>query len=1713
MFQIRALNNCDDSGSSIEISEKDTEEAEETIVVTEYLRALNFMKANKLECALFLFLELIDTEALEKINTDNRDKLFMVKCNCYRNIGRIYQEKHEKSVALEYLLKAAEMDETDMHTLYSSAKLAFSIGNLQLAKLCYEKCIELNRHHWPSVDGLLEVFCATGNVVEAFSWAMQCYRIDNTYRRAIDVLIDIKTRFVSTIPFLEELFGVVFAVDININKHTMQMIYSKYKTQLLKEVYQHAQIYSCNEIQNNDWLTLGNWIIKLRDHFEISNQDSFAIILLDKMFNWNKESINTPANELCQSMTSFESLATYKADTMKKTESLMDADLKNRRRGSELKILEQWGWHKNRRSSRKKNAYDMSDPIESTADAFIKRALRKYFLVSFAKGISPFSGERFILENQSMERTNETFTNTFKTFCEISRQDLNSFVQKIQHDNIDLYGSNQLYLCHLSYYWDKLIPVELRKLYVKLYSSFSEFECFQCWIQFSNVDISNRIQIILFYLELLLDCEIGNGAKLFSELEYIQILNHMRFYLSCLPVTQFLLHHSRYLWLSYLICMQKHDYYGALKELDQMMVLIFSQSEILYINLPNQHYNNFYNKCLIQQLIIALKRKINLCRVENLYNEKKYYEIIDILKANLMCLNDTSADTDLLSISCQMEVLLECFWNLGNYSECLKWTEKALKYSLDIFTSLNNSCQKKCLAKTINFTLDYILALIEKKSIDILEFEYLPRMVQSIHEMLVYLLDPQQDKYTCNFYSVDCSKAWVILYYILEREDDKAMACRLNRIRNETSLENTEEETLFDSIMIFFVAHELLGRRQWCSNNNSYILLMTLDVISPKLRSPLLEPYRDFITECLEQTTHCLYGYPQKKSRTRHIQDHEASQSIMTWERAVQLFDIYRPDALPEFNSYKIDSISADMEAMFKHILLIFPESCNVSIYIEPIFNFVNGIEDTMPNAFCQKFMCYKIRPIYYLLADYYFKNRDFSKAIKFYIMDLTIESTRFDSWAGISLSKASKCETMLNSAEAIRCQEFLEESNNTMRCFEQCLKLNENDAQLRVEYGSFAYNVYSFCSRSIKHRNSLLSKYELELLEIRKKVYEDIAYKCFNMVINEITRGEGKTTHKSLESNNHEDEKWLYYYMLGKITEKRKEQPVVYLTHYLKSAKNLYDCNATYPIKVNHSNPSYLSIEALELFYRTTVAILKYTEQNERICKQTAVLFKNVLKELATSPFAVNRAKINDITIQRKIGNQQTGSSVGQKPKIADMLPEDTDFKHSATELKQTILTETTNVQLNLIEDSTKNEHEVNNLFNTNLQYGLRRSSQESISATYTTTLSTSNVTSSLSSTSDSINSEMDSTSESDTDSTTDDENLTQIDVRDAIYRDCIKNLEECITRFPEHYKSIYRLAYHYLYATGATRSLKRCRELMLGTYKTTLGNEIAGLFTERRNNNFFNGIWRIPSSDIDRPGSFASHLSKCVTVLIHTLNLNDDHKTLFELALQLYRIPDTDKKYLNERDRNTLFHKGINACIGVFQKSLKNCLAQNNDDEFLSVLTEIYKAYRKSIKHLQGIEGKLCNALIDGYKIFVHNKAKIPENSNILELAIKLCTYEINYRKTMDKLLGMNKTTFTGVETATTMVTPMRPISTTFIPGLTKQRKILITKESPAPLTSSTNHGTQGLACDNSQCHNRNIPSANGTQQSSSTILIHDFLPIDTSVLEKGSNCNSFL
>lgn len=172
-------------------------------------------------------------------------------------------------------------------------------------------------------------------------------------------------------------------------------------------------------------------------------------------------------------------------------------------------------------------------------------------------------------------------------------------------------------------------------------------------------------------------------------------------------------------------------------------------------------------------------------------------------------------------------------------------------------------------------------------------------------------LDTVTDKNQNLIHPIDIKSPWIILHHVLLREEDLQTKSKRKEIvdsNGDTPIDDTEsevEETIPKSIMIFFTAHEYLGNRGWCTKDQGKLLLYALETCVPRIRAPYLEQFRDFLVEYLEQVTYCLYGYPAKRARLKHIEEHDAQNVELTWHNAMQVYDLYRPDELPEFNSYK----------------------------------------------------------------------------------------------------------------------------------------------------------------------------------------------------------------------------------------------------------------------------------------------------------------------------------------------------------------------------------------------------------------------------------------------------------------------------------------------------------------------------------------------------------------------------------------------------------------------------------------------------------------------------------------------------------------------------------------------------------------------------------------------------------------------------------------
>ncbi|XP_055382064.1 calcineurin-binding protein cabin-1-like [Condylostylus longicornis] len=1781
MIKIIALNEEIDSEANSDDEIRVTKEAEETIAVSEYMRALKYKADKDYENAMILFTELLETTVLNELSAEDKEnKLYSVRYNCHKNIAYIYEEKKEYEQALENYMKALELDDTEVFMMNRMGQLALKLEKWDLAEYVFQKCLARNPNHWAAADGVLDCLCKTGNIMGSYGWALKLYLKDNDYIKAEDVLIEITETFEDVIPFFEKVWPTPFtrkSPKTNVRKKSVfpgpNPNIKEENEKLVKPALDKFKADALN------WLTVGKFIVSLYNHLMETKQCPVFILAVSDIYEEEDEcsaelngdeftkvdqsqevnniTINSTVesgslNDNLDNKTENEAENFVAPNTIDNNVDVVDSPnqiqeenneetenpkseteivRKPRRRCSDLSFLEQWGWHKNKRYSSRKRSQQDKPENDTTMNGYLRKIFSKDFDENFDKE-SPFlpdkKGEEIVLSKKQEEYSDFLKKNvvSWEEFHSSTEADFQDFVKELKNRNFDLYCLLFIWLKYISKYWEQSFTQEIKDIYYEIYKFYINHYDLQTWNLLSNDDFNASFRMALLYLEIDIEKQIEkskSSCTIATDSTWRTIFWHLKFNSGIIFVISDEAYEKniiRLVWLDYCAAKLESNWNKCVECLQHLERLIEQQDEKNFVlKFPNLKQNNYIDLESVKSTCVNIQRRISLINVKNLYDNQNYKELCEILKESLIYSTEIrNSDDSVLKIQTQFEVLLESLWNSQQYEDCMIWSERCLCYAVrNLLDAPTDTYRYEEWAKSCNFILIYLEELLLPNPREILDSikKYTSRLVQSISKILTHQFDIQFNKNNNPPHPVDCKRTWVILHQILLVREEKNPVFVKPKSQDGTisiGVEENIEEMLPKTFSFLFTAHEYLGRRFWCTRDGGLFLLYILDFVIPKIRLPLYDSIRDVVVEYVEQLTYCLFGYPAKKARSKHIEEHDAKNIDITFELAVKIFDFYRPEILPEFNSYKLDSISSDFEALLLKILPLIPKECDPTDYSKDIREFVIGQNFELPEEGFDK-LPFRIKYIFYLLGDFYFKNRDLQKSIKYYILDLTCEPKRFDSWAGIALSKQSRLDTKLNSCTAVDFKECLDDADSTKRCFEQCISINKTNTLLWIEYGQFAYTVHSFCSRLLKHCMTL-SMEQFSFIESVKENYLQTAQTCF--ITADKTIKEKKDPDVDEDDEETHDEKWLHHFMLGKIAEKRKEHPKIYLDHYLMAANLLHENNATYPIKINHNNPSTLSIEALEVFYRTSSSIIKYLEQNKEVRRDIGKLFQQVLKELAGSPFAYNQAKINDSSInayKRKLAaekaealakkqkleekerlrserctkqNSQEQATVTSTTTISNAPMNDTNVTViSTTKIEQTtiesssVVTSTTNEITNesnenkididksksvdsektssgtelqssvphvsdsaplisvkeeaveikeelsemnkdeknqdmCLKVNSRSQTPVQNVENIQSEPGSpsRRGSQES-SATTTTTTGTS----SSSSSSESSSSSSDSSSEeSDSGGSTEDENekhdenepftFTELE---PIYKSCVKNLEECVTRFPEHYKSIYRLVHHYLNAPDKLKNMQKCHQLLIGNYTTSLGNHIAGLFSDRKNNNFFNGIWRIPSSEIDRPGSFSTHLVKCVNILLEVLRKDAGHSILIDMALQLHRTPDQDKRYIRDFERKELCKQAMAFCVQVMRDILKKNQENRNDSELVELLLDVYKAHKKCIKHMNQKEALFSQLLVDTYKFYMEDKVKkLPETCNLSDIAIRFCVQEISRRKTIGKYGG---------------------------------------------------------------------------------------------------------
>uniref|UniRef100_A0A672HVF3 Calcineurin-binding protein cabin-1 n=1 Tax=Salarias fasciatus TaxID=181472 RepID=A0A672HVF3_SALFA len=1570
-----------------------TKEAQEAEAFALYHKALDLQKHDKFEESAKAYHELLKTPLLKEAmpSDDQRVGLkhpgLMLKYSTFKNLASMSASRDDLETAMEFYLEAVMLDSTDVNMWYKIGLVAVRLVRIPLARHAFEEGLHCNPDHWPCLDNLITILYTLSDYTCCLYFIAKALEKDHCYTKGLVL----KEKIFEEQPCLKRDTMQMFKkCDMSIHYVEVEDEERKSIVEEAMEIRRRRQALSKCEPQPDlvlvqpirclSWKHVGESLLAMYKHQTTCEPPRPSLgrridlsEYKDPNFLQNLPQPSSPVS-VAQSMATATVEVTTSAPPAppavgQSFTSAMEVSLtdKVKKAPKRKRGMEDNGETAKRRSARVRNT-----KCKKEEKIDFQELLYKY-LPSRLRKFDPDNDDESLSNLETQCEGKEDIQPLHGScvpvdsveFMESEQQDVHNFLL----NNMTNGGILDLMLRYLKAVGQKFMEEWPRGLTAVV------LDVYQTWRKHSsglpnpllrdcsNQHIREMLAMSLACMELQLEQWLHNKGKTVAprrgggdpgsdgnDSEFPGQHFQGDLLLLALGSSQRDLFEDDWLdimvrvyWLKARSLALQGDMELASESYDVCIGLLQSKpknadGKHYTINLPNLRADAAISVEEIDKRLKSLERCQSLEEIQRLFESADFESVVRLLQPTL---NYGSRSKPLEFVSsaperpAQLMLLQNSLLRLQDYQQCLECSELALNEALQQLNSAtdNSPPSKEEWVSTIGKLLDGIEVCFTKESEllkNVPHFSSMARLANNLIQLIDLSMTISDDPKEPFFFSV---LPWIILYRVIKHEE-AAFDCML---RQHMSVGDDEDDSdnpmLPSSLMLLNTAHEYLGRRSLCCYSDGVLLKFFVLVLEKEFAASAnneSHPYKEELEMALEQCFFCLYAYPSKKSKARYLDDHSSPQVELQWSDALFMFKYFKPKSLPEFDSYKTSTVSAELANLLRRFSGIAPSGDSPILIMDEVAAYIEDMTEKTP---CLPAGCAPAPPIinemYYLLADYHFKNKEQSKAIKFYMHDICVCPDRFDSWAGMALARASRIQDKLNSNELKSDIPIWKHSQAVLNCFKRALEIDSSNLSLWIEYGTISYALHSFASRQLKQWRSELPPEVVKQMEERRDSMLETAFQCFQGA----SRCEGDS----------DEEEWLIHYMLGKIAEKRRQPPVEYLQLYKKAAHFLHEEAARYPRKIHYHNPPDLAMEALELHFRLSATILKLLEADEPSLEHE--LLFTLLVEAATGPFARGEEKsmpsmprTNEKEKPPSMMDEDFNcSSVHRRNVLSSSLPSvatpgltsppyvatpfDHDYAKRKTLRRQQWQQQRQDSEVVLLSDSNSTQDAFTD----------PASSQDSSHKPVCVKASPSS--------SESTTPVKDGQPTPASDGKKKPEPPAEVEVPKALPAEradqrrmlldmCVRALFLCLGRFPQHYKSLYRLAF--FYSNSKThQNLQWARDVLLGSsvpWQQLKHMPAQGLFCERNKTNLFNGIWRIPVDEIDRPGSFASHMNRSIVLLLEVLSQLKDHDTLLKVSFMLQRTPDQGKKYLRDVDRQVLAKRAFFLTVKVLEDNLNS-------------------------------------------------------------------------------------------------------------------------------------------------------------------------------------------
>uniref|UniRef100_A0A8C3CJ47 Calcineurin binding protein 1 n=1 Tax=Cairina moschata TaxID=8855 RepID=A0A8C3CJ47_CAIMO len=984
-----------------------TKEAQEAEAFALYHKALDLQKHDRFEESAKAYHELLEIRLLREavLSGDEKEGLkhpgLMLKYSTYKNLAQLAAQRDDLETAMEFYLEAVMLDSTDVNLWYKIGRVAIKLIRLPLARHAFEEGLRCNPDHWPCLDNLITVLYTLSDYTSKYS---RKYKMNLPFKKSnpfLHFLIFPSDMSIHNVNVSTAETGRIIDEALELRRKRQALLVRDREPDLrlvqpipfftwkclgeaLLAMYHHLTTCDPPRPSLGKRIDLSEYRDPVQHLIVSPTSTPVSVIQPTPVSTSAVVTVADPVLSYTPATTNFPSHSQNVLEPGATVGDISAGD-KSKKGVKRRRITEDSGETAKRRSARVRNTKCKKEEKVDFQELLVK------FLPSRLRKLDPEEEEdpfnNYEVQSEIKEENFQhvgphrmSFDST--TFMESEKQDVHEFLL----DNLNNGGILELMMRYLKVISQKFLvkwPPGLSEVVLSIYNSWRKHSSSlpnPLLRDSSNQHIKDMMLMSLSCMELQLDqwlltkgksstvaprnCPAasvnGRFGPDFPGIHFLGDLLQLSFASSQRDLFEegWMEFVTRVYWLKARFLALQGDMEQALENYDICTEMLQSSTamqakadnECITIRLPNLHVDSVVSLEEIDKNLKSLERCQSLEEIQRLYEAGDYNAVVHLLHPTL-CFNGFGRAKHLEFVTsiperpAQLLLLQDSLLKLKDYKQCFECSEVALNEAIQQMMNMTAASAKEEWVATVTQLLTGIDGSLSSDSSILKDPSITPSLVR-LTTNLIQIIDcsmaVQEEPKEPYVSSV---LPWIILHRIIQHEEDAFRSlCQQQQQNQEEASPDTP--MLPSSLMLLNTAHEYLGRRSWCCNSDGALLKFYVQVLEKELAASTSEdthPYKEELETALEQCFYCLYGFPSKKSKARYLEEHSVQQVDLTWEDALFMFEYFKPKTLPEFDSYKTSTVSADLANLLKKTATIVPRTDKPMLSLDTVSAYIEG--------------------------------------------------------------------------------------------------------------------------------------------------------------------------------------------------------------------------------------------------------------------------------------------------------------------------------------------------------------------------------------------------------------------------------------------------------------------------------------------------------------------------------------------------------------------------------------------------------------------------------------------------------------------------------------------------------------------------------------------------------------------------------------------------